>query len=99
MKDNIVESVRQDLLNRSELGIKKYNTTLDRTDLSLEDWLNHLYEELLDAALYSKRTILEINLYKEKIIQLNELIQSMEAELNQLKAMNHLHHKRRNWHY
>ncbi len=59
-KDRIVGEVRKDLLNRSETGIKKYNTTLDRTDLSLLDWHQHHYEELLDAALYTKRIIKEL---------------------------------------
>lgn len=60
MKDSIVEQVRQDLLERSETGIKKYNTTLDRTDLGLKEWLKHQYEELLDAALYTRRAIKEL---------------------------------------
>lgn len=60
MKDSIVESVRNDLKNRSEIGIKKYNTTLDRKDLKLKDWLQHAYEECLDQALYLKRSIKEI---------------------------------------
>ena len=55
MKDSIVEQVRQDLLDRSEIGIKKYNTTLDRDDLNAGDWITHAYEELLDGALYLKR--------------------------------------------
>ena len=56
-KDSIVKAVRADLQRRSEIGIKKYNTTLDRTDLSEIDWLNHAYEEALDLALYLKKTI------------------------------------------
>lgn len=60
MKDSIVESVRNDLKSRSEIGIKKYNTTLDRKDLKLKDWLQHAYEECLDQALYLKRSIKEI---------------------------------------
>lgn len=58
--DNIVEAVRQDLLQRSQVGIKKYNTTLDRTDLNLKDWLQHAYEECLDQANYLKRVIIEL---------------------------------------
>ena len=58
--DKVVEAVRQDLLKRSELGIKKYNTTLDRTDLDLKDWLQHAYEEALDMANYLKRSIIEL---------------------------------------
>ena len=59
-KDSIVDEVRKDLLNRSQTGIKKYNTTLDRKDLSLLEWHQHHYEELLDAALYTKRIIKEL---------------------------------------
>lgn len=61
VKDEIVDNVRQDLLNRSEIGIKKYNKTLDRNDLDLKDWLQHAYEECLDQALYLKRAIKELN--------------------------------------
>jgi len=57
--DTIVESVRTDLQARSRVGINKYNTTLDRTDLVLKEWLNHAYEEALDMALYLKRAIKE----------------------------------------
>lgn len=57
--DSIVEAVRADLLHRSRLGIEKYGTTLDRKDLKLRDWLQHAYEEHLDAANYLKRAIVE----------------------------------------
>ena len=59
--DPIVEAVRADLLQRSQLGIAKYGTTLARTDLSLRDWLQHAYEETLDQANYLKRAIMEID--------------------------------------
>jgi len=59
-KDSIVESVREDLDNRSKVGIKKYGVTLDRTDLSLSDWLQHAYEETLDNALYLKRAMKDL---------------------------------------
>jgi hypothetical protein len=60
MIDSIVEAVRADLLRHSELGITKYGVTLDRTDLSLRDWLQHAYEETLDQANYLKRAIVEL---------------------------------------
>lgn len=60
MKDNIVESVRADLKQRSEVGIKKYGVTLDRKDLNHKQWLQHAYEETLDQALYLKRAIKEL---------------------------------------
>lgn len=54
-KDSIVESVIEQLKKRSEVGIKKYNTTLDRNDLSRLEWLQHLQEELFDASLYIEK--------------------------------------------
>ena len=71
-KDSIVESVRADLQRRSEIGIKKYNTTLDRTDLTEIDWLNHAYEEALDLALYLKKN----NNFKTRK-QMRELIKNV----------------------
>lgn len=59
--DTVVEAVREDLLRRSQIGIAKYGVTLDRTDLNLRDWLQHTYEETLDAANYLKRTIMELD--------------------------------------
>lgn len=47
-----VEYVRQQLLNRSEVGLKKYGVTTMRKDLTLDQWMVHLQEELLDAAVY-----------------------------------------------
>lgn len=52
ISDPIVRRVVEQLIERSETGIKKYNTTLDRSDLNMKDWLQHLQEELLDAANY-----------------------------------------------
>ena len=54
-KDTIVESVISKYKERSETGIKKYGTTLDRNDLNLSDWLTHLQEELMDATLYVEK--------------------------------------------
>jgi hypothetical protein len=53
--DNILEAVIYRMRERSELGIKKYGTTLDRNDLSHLEWLNHLQEELMDAILYLQK--------------------------------------------
>jgi len=55
IEDSIVKAVMTKFYERSEVGIKKYNTTLDRTDLSTLEWLNHLQEELMDATLYVER--------------------------------------------
>lgn len=60
-KDAVVEAVRDDLLRRSQVGINKYNTTLDRTDIDLKGWVKHALEEALDLSLYLKRIQIELN--------------------------------------
>lgn len=67
MIDKVVEAVREDLLQRSQVGINKYNTTLERTDLNLKDWLQHSYEECLDMANYLKRCIIEIEKNEKRV--------------------------------
>lgn len=52
MRDRNVEAVCQRLRERSAVGLKKYGTTTERTDLAAGDWLAHLQEELMDACVY-----------------------------------------------
>ena len=54
-KDKIVDSVISSFKQRSEVGIKKYNKTMDRDDLTTLEWLQHLQEELMDATLYLEK--------------------------------------------
>ena len=54
-QDSILESLIEKYKQRSELGIKKYNTTLDRTDLTLLDWINHAQDEAMDLSLYLQK--------------------------------------------
>lgn len=55
MSDSIVQSIIEKFQKRSEIGIKKYGTTLDREDLSVLDWINHAQEEHMDAILYLEK--------------------------------------------
>ena len=59
-KDSYVQLVKAKFEQRSQTGIKKYNTTLEREDLNLQEWLNHLQEELMDATLYIERLKAEV---------------------------------------
>jgi len=47
------------ILDRAEVGEKKYGTTMDRTDLSTADWIKHAQEEAMDLAVYLEK-ILEL---------------------------------------
>jgi hypothetical protein len=52
-QDKIVEQVRAKLLDRSQVGLKKYGTTIyDNTD---ENYVRHLQDELLDGANYCEQ--------------------------------------------
>lgn len=61
IKDTIVESVIQQFKQRSEAGINKYGITLDREDLNVLEWLQHLQEELMDATLYVQKLKEKLN--------------------------------------
>lgn len=53
--DKNVEAVRRMLFQRMTTGYEKYGVTTERTDIDLMGWLQHLQEELLDAAVYVER--------------------------------------------
>lgn len=53
----IEEQVCYKLIKRSEVGKKKYGTTMERTDLSELDWLKHAQEEAMDLAVYLEKLI------------------------------------------
>jgi hypothetical protein len=59
--DSVVYSIIQKFKRRADFGKKKYNTDLDRNDLSLKDWYNHLHEELFDSILYLEKIMQEID--------------------------------------
>lgn len=67
LKDSIVESVINQFKQRSEIGIKKYNTTLDRTDLSTLDWIEHAKQEAMDFILYLEKLKSEVTNLKKSL--------------------------------
>lgn len=60
VKDPIVNAVIESFKERSDIGIKKYGVTLERKDIDLLGWMNHLQEELKDAILYLERAKKEL---------------------------------------
>lgn len=63
---SILDSVIRKFKGREQEGLVKYNTTMDRGDLSLIDWLVHLQEEMMDAVLYVEKLKQEIH-YTEEV--------------------------------
>ena len=54
-KDGVTWAVMNDLAQRAKRGVEKYTTTLEENNH--DNFLQHLYEELLDAAQYVKKEI------------------------------------------
>jgi hypothetical protein len=55
--DSIVKSIIDKFTHRAEFGKQKYGVDLDRTDLDLEDYLQHALEEHMDAILYLTKAL------------------------------------------
>jgi hypothetical protein len=53
--DSIVASIIKQFEERSAVGKEKYGTDLDRTDLSILDWVEHAKQEHMDAILYLEK--------------------------------------------
>ena len=51
IEDRVCAKIQQ----RAAVGKNKYGVTMERTDLTLFEWLQHLQEELMDAAVYVQR--------------------------------------------
>jgi len=53
----IEESVINKIRERADIGKNKYGVTMERNDLNILQWLTHLQEELMDAAVYLEKVI------------------------------------------
>jgi glycosyl transferase family 25 len=58
--DSVVNTVIESFIQRSNLGLQKYGTTLDREDLKVLDWIQHAQEEHMDAILYLEKLKREV---------------------------------------
>lgn len=76
--DSIVLEVIKEFGSRAKVGFSKYGTDMDRNDLSVAEWAQHLREELMDGLVYLTRL-------KKDIAKLEE---QMSALKNDTKAEN-----------
>ena len=79
MPSVVTQGLVDRLHRRDAVGLAKYGVSLDRRDLSIEEWLDHQTEELLDGAGYAqaaKREIAELRLklqrYRDALNTLRE---------------------------
>jgi hypothetical protein len=64
--DSVVSSILNQFTTRALMGKAKYGVDLDRTDLTLLEWIEHAKQEHMDAILYLEK-IKQIASGEEKI--------------------------------
>jgi hypothetical protein len=67
--DSIVTRIVDRFKSRAEMGNKKYNTDLDRKDLTVGEWIQHLQDELHDAYLYSEKLKVEHSIVRAEAVK------------------------------
>jgi len=55
IEDIVIKKIKA----RAKLGESKYNTTMERNDLSRKEWLVHAQEEAMDLCIYLQKLIME----------------------------------------
>ena len=55
IRDKVIERVVNKIKSRSDVGYKKYGVTLKDDEQTLDTWLNHIQEELMDAVNYIEK--------------------------------------------
>ena len=53
----IEDEVCKKIQARSDVGKEKYGVTMEEEILSIREWLNHLQQELMDAAVYGEKLL------------------------------------------
>ena len=74
---------------RHAAGLAKYGTTVDRTDLTPDQWAQHALEELLDGAAYLMRLKEEMEKREARIAALEAHVATLEEAGNSLADESH----------
>ena len=70
MRDSITERIINLIETRSDKGFQTYGVSMDRDDLTAEQWFDHAIEEALDLAIYLmkiKTTLNENNVQSRRV--------------------------------
>lgn len=57
----LLKELIEEFENREQRGFLKYGTTMDRTDLSLSEWIQHALEEAMDLTQYLYKIKQQLN--------------------------------------
>ena len=72
----IEDKVCEKIQGRAEVGLKKYGVSMADEVLSLREWLIHLQEELMDAAVYVEKLIEEV----DNEMQIKKLLTDIDSQ-------------------
>ena len=54
----VTEQVINDIKARELKGLETYGKTMDRDDMTQDEWINEAYQEALDFAIYLKKLLI-----------------------------------------
>ena len=58
--DSIITSIISQFKERADVGKLKYGVDMDRTDLSIIEWIEHAKQEHMDSILYLEKIKTEL---------------------------------------
>ena len=81
IEDKVCGAIQQ----RAAVGKAKYGTTMERTDLSEREWLQHLQEELTDAAVYAEKLKTEACVLSKR--DMRKLVELIDFQLEEFPIL------------
>ena len=78
----IEDEVCEEIKERAAKGLAKYGVSMEREDLGTQAWLQHLLEELLDAAVYVKRLQKEYAEIEKDLEMVLTLTEEIKEKMN-----------------
>ena len=78
----IEDEVCEESKARAEKGLNKYGVNMERGDFDIHEGLQHLLEELLDAAVYVKRLQKEYSEMTENLDKVLALTEEIKEKMN-----------------
>ena len=79
IEEQIIAKLGKRILERAEVGYEKYGTTMERDDITIEGWLEHHQEEVMDTLVYSEKMLTEIRKLKLELRKLREESRTMKG--------------------
>lgn len=84
---DIENRVAARIIERAATGLAKYGVTVERTDLTTLEWLQHAQDEAMDTAVYIERLKQEFTMPESQRVSLRKLAERLRRrEASELTA-------------